>query len=117
MHDESSGFGGSENEVYAFEHLLEAGDFALQMLDARGGDAIGSDAAVAGRGFPLRFDQVVFEHALERGVERALFDLKQLIGALLDVLDQRVSVHGLTAQGLEDHHFKRAAEEVAGFGF
>jgi hypothetical protein len=73
----ASGFGGSEDEVYAFEHLLEAGDFALQMLDARGGDAIGTDAAVAGRGFPMRFDQVVFEHALERGVERALFDLKQ----------------------------------------
>lgn len=38
----------SEDEVDAFEHLFEAGDFALQVLDARRCDAVGAHFAVAG---------------------------------------------------------------------
>ena len=34
---------------------------------------------------------------LERGIERTLFNLQQVIGPLLDVLDQRVSVGRLSA--------------------
>jgi hypothetical protein len=38
IHDGASGFGGTEDEIDALQHLLEAGDFALEVLDTRGGD-------------------------------------------------------------------------------
>ena len=101
----------------ALQHLLKAGDFTFEVLDARRGDAVGADAAVAGGGFPLGLDEIVFQHALQGGVERALFHLQQLVGTLLDVLDEGVAVHGLAAERLEDHHLQRAAEEVALIGF
>lgn len=80
------------------EHLLEAGDFPLKVPDARRGNAIGADAAVAGGGFPLRLDEIVFQHALQGWVERAFFHLQKLVGALLDVLDKSVAMHGLAAE-------------------
>ena len=79
-----------------------------------GGDLVGADAAIGGGEAPLGFDQLCFEQALERRIEGALFDLEQVFGALLDVLDEGVTVGGLAAEGLEDHHFECAGEEVAG---
>jgi hypothetical protein len=43
--------------------------------------------------------------------------LEKVVGALFDVLDESVAVHRLATERLEDHHFQRAAEEVALVGF
>ena len=97
----------------AFEHLLKAGDFTLKMPDACWGDPVGADLAVAGGSLPLCLDKIFFQHALQCGVERAFLHLEEIVGALLDVLNERVAVHRLALQRLEDHHFERAAEEIA----
>jgi hypothetical protein len=101
----------------AFEHLLKAGDFTLKMPDACWGDPVGADLAIAGRGFPVGFDEILPQHALEGGVERAFLNLQQIIGTLLDVLDKRVTVHRLPLQGLEDHHLQRPSKKIALLGF
>lgn len=53
------------------------------------------------------------QHALQSRVERAFFDLQQVVRDLLDVLDECVAVHRLQPERVENHHFKRAGEEVA----
>jgi hypothetical protein len=87
------------------------------MTEARGGDLVCSYAAIGGGDAPLGFDEFCFEEALERGVEGAFFDLEEVLRALVDVLDEGVSVGRLAAEGLEDHHLEGAGEEIAGRGF
>jgi len=69
----------------------------FQVLDAGRRNPIGAYLAITGRNLPFCFDQVVAQHSLQGRVERALLHLQQVIGALFDVLDQRVAVHGLAA--------------------
>src|SRR5580698_10093786 len=107
------GVHGIQDQADAFEHAFEAGDFALQVAQAGGGDLIGADAAVGGGEAPLGLDQLGLEQPLESWVERALLDLEQVVGALLDVLDERIAVGRLAAKRFEDHHFERAGEEIA----
>jgi hypothetical protein len=54
---------------------------------------------------------------VQRGIERTLFYLQQVVGPLLDVLHQRVSVGWLAAKRLEDHHLERAGKQIARIGF
>jgi hypothetical protein len=79
----------------------------------RGRDLVGSYSAIGGGDAPLGPDQLPFEKALERRIERALFDLEQVFGSLLDVLDEGIAVRRLTAKGLEDHHFECAGKQIA----
>jgi hypothetical protein len=83
------------------------------MVKTGSGDLVGSNAAISGGDTPLGLDQLGFEQPLKRGIERTLFHLQQVVGSLLDVLDQSVSVGRLPAKGLEDHHFEGAGEEIA----
>jgi hypothetical protein len=39
--------------------------------------------------------------------------MEQVIGSLLDVLNERISVRGLAAERLEDHHLERAGKKVS----
>jgi hypothetical protein len=39
-------------------------------------------------------------------IQRNLFILKQVIGALLDVLDRAIAVRRLAAERFEDHHLQ-----------
>ena len=75
-----------------------------------GGDLVGSDAAIGGRDTPLGLHQLCLEQPLQRRIKRALFHLQQVVGSLLDVLHQRISVRRLAAKRLEDHHFECAGK-------
>jgi len=68
-HPDFSGNIGGQNQGDAFEHLLETGNFPLQMLRSLGRDAVGSDAAVGGGNRPFGIDQAGFQQALQGGVE------------------------------------------------
>jgi hypothetical protein len=118
FHNVVSGVGGlvswTEHERDALEHALEAGDFFFKMAQAGSSDGVGADAAVGRGDGPLGLDQLVFQESLQGRVERTFFDLKEIVRALLDVLDQCVSMSGLTAERLEDHHFECSGKEVAG---
>src|SRR6266545_4993513 len=49
---------------------------------------------------------------VDRRVERALLDLKQLVRQLSNALDNAVAVERHQAEGLEDEHVERALQEV-----
>jgi len=109
-HDFVLGFRGCKDEGYSFEHSFEAGDFALQMFFACGCNSVGAYPAVGGGDLPLCLNLAFFQEALQCGIERAFFDLKKLVGHLLDVLDEGVAMHRLALERLEDHHLQCSAE-------
>jgi hypothetical protein len=108
--------GESENAVDAGKHLFEAGDFVFEVLGSGLGEAINAGGAALGGDASLSLQPAFAEHALEGGIERTFFNLEQIFRDLLDVLDEGVAVHGPEAEGLEDHDFECAGEEVAVFG-
>jgi hypothetical protein len=110
------GLGDGEDAGDAGEHLFEAGDFLLEVAQSGIGEAVDAGGAAFGGHSGFRFEPSFPEHALEGRVEGAFFDLEELIGDLFDVLDESIAVHRAEAEGLEDHHFQGAGEEVAVFG-
>jgi hypothetical protein len=87
------------------------------MPGARGCQFVNANAAVGGGDAPFGFDQVFLEEALQSGVEGAFFDLQEIVGGSLDVLDQGIAVERLPLERAENHHFEGAREEVALLGF
>lgn len=85
----------------------------MEVLGACGRQGVNANAAVGGGDGPFGFDQVFFEKALKSGVKGAFFDLQQVIGGTLDVLDECVAVEGLAFEGAENHHLQGAGEEIA----
>jgi hypothetical protein len=71
------------------------------MLASGGGEFVCADTSVRGGDTPLCFYPSGFEHALQGGVERTLFDLQQLVRSLLDVLGQGITMQRFTFEGLE----------------
>src|ERR1700730_15735308 len=106
-----------KDERYSFEHSFEAGDLALQMFLACGCNPVCAYSAIGGRNLPFRLDLALFQEALQRRIERAFFDLKQFVGSLLDVLYERVAMHGLTQEGLKHHHLQCSSKQVSLFWF
>ena len=83
----------------AFEHPVEAGDLALKVVQTSFRDLVEAHAPVCrGRYHPLRFDHFCLEQPLQGWIQRAFFNLKQIVGALLDMLNQRISVRRLAAE-------------------
>ena len=69
-----------------------------------------------GRGPSFGLEQAFLQHSLQRRIERAFFHREQVVGNLLDVLHQRIAMHGLQPQRLENHDLQCAGEKVAMFG-
>src|ERR1700677_2029113 len=106
-----------KDESYSFEHSFEAGDLALQMFLACGCDPVGAYSAIGKGNLPLRLNLALFQEALQRRIERAFFDLKKLVGPLLDVLHKRVAMHGMTLERLKHHHLQCSSKQISLFGF
>jgi hypothetical protein len=77
---------------------------------------VNASRATLGGGSGFRFEPAFPQHPLKRGIERAFFHLKQVVGNLLDVLHERVAMHRFQPQGLENHDFQRAREKIAMVG-
>ena len=84
-------------------------DFTGEMFAAGAGEPVIARAAIPGGPAPLTGDPALDQHALQRGIERALLDLEDVFGSLLDCVRYFKTVHfTATQQGLEDHHVERA---------
>src|SRR5262245_53453113 len=82
------------------------------MLCARGGQLVDPNPAVCGRDTPLSLHELLFEKALQRWVQRAFFDLKQILRSSFDVLYQRIAVQRLAFQHSENHHLQCPGEQI-----
>jgi hypothetical protein len=69
--------------------------------------------APVGRGHaPLGSDESSGFQATERWIERAVFDLEKLIGSLLDVLGDLVTICGTLSKRLHNHHAQSALQDL-----
>src|SRR5579871_6330735 len=99
------------------KHPLETDNLSFEVMNACSSESINPRWPALGRGSSFDFEQAPLQHPLKRRIERALFHLEQVVGNLLDVLNQRIAMHGLQLQGLEDHDLQCSGEEVAMFVF
>jgi len=82
-----------------------------------GSELVSTNATIGGRNAPLGFHQLFLEKTLECRIERAFFNLEQVVGGALDVLDEGVAVEWLALQRAENHHLQGAGEKVSLCGF
>ncbi len=99
-----------------FEHALEARHLKFQVFCACRCQSVNPNAAVCRRNAPLGLDQVFFEEALERRIQRPFFALKQVMRSLFAVLYESVAVQRLASQGSENHHLQNIRKRPR-FGF
>ena len=86
----------------------------FEVLQAGFGDLVDPHAPVGRRrNRPLGPDKLRLQQPLQGWIQRTLFHLNQVVGALLDVLNQRVSVRRLSAERFENHHLQRAGKQIA----
>src|SRR6202046_1472114 len=95
------------------KHPLETDNFSFEMMNACSSEPINPRWPALGRGSSFDFEQAPLQHSLKRRIERALFHLQQVVGNLLDVLPQRIAMHGLQLQRLENHDLQCSGEKVA----
>src|SRR5271154_5748157 len=105
-----------KHSAKACKHPLETDNFSFEMTNACSSEPINPRWSTLGRGPSLSFQPAFLQHSLQRRIERAFFDREQVVGDLLDVLHQRIAMHGLQPQRLENHDLKCAGEKVAMFG-
>lgn len=74
---------------------------------------VDSNAAVGRRNTPFSLHKTFFEKALEGWIQRAFFDLKHVVRGPLNLLDERITVHGPSLQAPEDHHLQGTWKEVS----
>jgi len=83
----------------------------LEVAQTGFGDLVDAHTTVCRRrNGPLGLDELRFQQPLQGWIQRTFFNLKQIVRALLDVLDESISVRRLAAERFEDHHLERAGE-------
>ena len=61
---------------------------------------------------PLGRQPALDQHAVERGIQRAVLDPEALARSILDSLDDSVSVKRAAAQGPQDQQIERPREQL-----
>ena len=93
-------------------------ELGVELSPAGGGESIELRAASDVGVSPLGVEPTLVFHAMEGGIERALFDLEALSRRALDPLQDREAVHRPPGQRLEHEEVERAAKqaEIGFFG-
>ena len=82
---------------------------ALELFAPGGGEAVVAGAAVFGGFSPLGFDEASCEKTLQRGIQRAFFDLQNFFRGLQDGFGDFEAVHLLlTGESAENEHLQSA---------
>jgi hypothetical protein len=79
-----------------------------ELLLARTGQPVISSPPVIFRRPPFTDDPTFNQHSLQRGIERAFLDFKNVVRVLLNAQRNALAVHRATFEGFENHHVKRA---------
>lgn len=111
--------GGPHDAGHSLNHPLPARLFPSELLFAGGREAVELEFAVAvASGFPAGGDPAFSFHTMKRGVERAVLDLQDFFGGLLDVFGDLMAVGGTEKECAQDEHVESTLEEFgAGRGW
>src|SRR4051812_13348395 len=110
---------GPHDARHGFRHLLPLRFFDDKLLPALFGEPVILELPLAVRGsLPFRGDPSLPFQTVQRGIQRTVLHLEEVIGAALNVLTDLVSVCRAPGEGAQDKHVKRAQKKVhALFGF
>ena len=104
---------GDRTRVMPSSIRSKRGNFTLEMLRSGRCQLVDANAAVRGRSAPFRLHEPFLQQTLEGRIERAFFDLEQVVGCALDVLDEGIAVERLALERSENHHLEGSGEKVA----
>ena len=82
-----------------------------ELLPALGCQAVVLGAALVLGEVPVGVDEAAVLHAVERRIERAVFDLQNVVGGEVNPFGHAEPVHRPPREGLEDHDIERALKE------
>src|SRR5919108_1826510 len=109
------GFSGEiQHESHGRDDALELRAFGGELLSPGSGQGVVPRPAIVVRCSPLRLDVAFEGEALERGVQRALANLKHVARQLADALRDAVSVVRTGDEGPKYEQVERAGEELCG---
>ena len=93
--------------------LLPALFFLGELFASERGKPVIARAAVVVRDAPSGGDPAILLHAVQSGVERALFDAQHLFGHFVDTEGNAPTVHRPELKRFQDQESERALEDVA----
>src|SRR5687768_18453637 len=95
-------------------HALPFPRFYSELTPPRGGEAVILGAAAQLRDLPLGLDPALMLETMESRVKRALIDLQDVLGNLLDALGDGPAVQNILLQRAQDQQIERAGQQVGG---
>jgi hypothetical protein len=86
--------------------------FLFELLAAAASQRVEARLAVIFRDAPLCFDPAALFNPVKGGIQRALLDLKHILGKLMNSLPDAVAVHRSERQRLENQQIESALGEI-----
>src|ERR687891_1703351 len=93
-------------------HALPFPRFDRELTAARRGKVVILGAAAQLRDLPLGLDPALVLETMEGRIERALVDLQDVSGNLLDPLGDGPAVQGILLQRAQDQQIERAGQQI-----
>ena len=104
----------SRNFHYSDNGFREPGPvvcLALQLFSPCAAQSVKPSLTIVFRCSPFGTDPASPFHAVERGIERALFHFQHILGDLLNLANDRITVHGTDYQSFQNQHVQRSLEQ------
>src|SRR6266568_6681405 len=108
---------GPENSSYGGGEPPPLGRLSDELFAAGRGQRVEASFAIVFGGAPLGCDPAASLQALERGIERAVFDQQLLVGRLLDRPRDALAVLRAENERAQDQQVERALQEFQPFCF
>ena len=115
--DLSHSFGRTQNLGDGSGEFVPFAGFESELAAAFGGEAVELGATIVFGGAFFGGDPATFNEAVESGIERALFDLQNFVGAEFDGLGDGVSMCRAKEKRAEDEEVERALEHFDAIEF
>src|ERR1700734_2185107 len=110
----------SENDSYGLHHLcdgvrqtLPVIGFFGELLPTKRSQPVVLGAPVVGRLAPFGINPAVELQAVERWIQRALFDAEDFVGCLFDDLGDSIAVLRASGQRFQNEHVERALDKFS----
>src|SRR5690348_17526917 len=102
----------AHHQLDALDEFVEVFGFGVELFAAFWGKAIEAGAAIVFRGAPFGLEPAFDQHAVQRGIERAVFDFEAVARSAFDVFGDGVAVERPASEGFQYEQEERAGKEL-----
>src|SRR5262252_9443547 len=104
-----------EDQVDGSRHAPPLHQLVVELSPTSASQRVVAGTSVVLGDFPLRLDKALTFESVQGRIERALSELQDALGPLLDAFGNPPSVHRFELQRLEHQHIERALQQIASF--